>query len=125
MKVIISLVFLTLFLVAFIACTQRKPIEITTPAQQIMTADSDAVVASIDSIDSARLDAETQETALQQDPPPTQSKNNTDCNAGFIPLSSPVKNHHIFQVSNFNAGSSKCWLQMEEHGRKHCGDNMP
>src|SRR5688572_20357106 len=66
-----------------ISCNQRKPVEITTPAQQIMTDDSAAVVAAIDSIDSTRVDPETQETALQQDPPPVPVNKNTDCNAGF------------------------------------------
>lgn len=126
MKIFFSLILpFLVFFFSLASCNQRKPAEITTEAEQITTADTTPIVASQDSIDSTSLDPQTQETALQQDPPPSKPTKTGECNPGFILLSNPSKNHHIFQVTGFDATNFKCWHDIEKHGIQLCGNNMP
>lgn len=115
--VILSLV---LLLQTLASCQDKKATLPETQAVSITTADSTMIVPHPDSIDSATLDPAVHETALQQDPPSTAQ----DCNVSYILFSNPAKNHHIYQVKDFDATNFKCWSSLESHATKICG-NMP
>lgn len=116
-----TLSFLLLLLLQTLASCQEKKAAVTeTKTDSITTADSNMIVPHPDSIDSATLDPAIHETALQQDPPSLAN----DCSLSFILLSNPAKNHHIFQVKDFQATSFKCWSALEAHATRLCG-NMP
>lgn len=111
---------LVLLLNSLGACQDKKSTLTGTQAGSITTSDSSMIVPHPENIDSATLDPAVHETALQQDPPSSTQ----DCNLSFILLSNPDKNHHIYQVKDFQASSFKCWSALESHATKLCG-NMP
>jgi len=120
MKSILPLLFFSLL---FASCSQRKSVEVSTTAEEITTADSSAVVAQPDSIDSISVDPKTHETAMQQDPPAVVPSKPKVCDPNFSLLGSPMKNHQVYYVSGFNPGEFKCWIEIEKHGQKICGDS--
>src|SRR5688500_6992335 len=81
---------------ASIACKERKPVEIVTAAEEIKSSDSSAVITP----DSTTLDQETQETALQQDPPPAEDSKAVvtvkKCEPNFTLIGKPGKMHQIY-----------------------------
>ena len=121
MKHLISLSILSFVLANCLAsCNTRKPAEVITAAEQITTTDSNAIVPGPDSIDTTRLDPETEETALQQDPPAVNAVSKGECEVSFILLSNPTKTTHIYQVNGFDASNNRCWTKVQEHGVKLC-----
>lgn len=110
-------------LITFIACDQRKAVEINTAAEKVIGSDSIPVIPSVDTLE---LDPQTQETALQQDPTsaekPAQPFKEKTCNPGFNALAKPTGSLHFFYVSGFNAGEFICWKALEVHGTEICGD---
>jgi hypothetical protein len=120
MKSLLPVFFITLLLAS---CSQRKTTEVSTDAELITTIDSSAVVPQPDSIDSISLDPETNETALQQDPPPVITTKPKACSPNFTLLGSPKKNQKVFFISGFNPEEFKCWIEIEKHGQNICGDS--
>ncbi len=78
-----------------------------------------------DTLNYSKPDPKTKKTALPQDSTPLTPSKKGECELNFILLANPTKNQHVFQVKGFDAGNFKCWIELEAHGIKLCGDNMP
>ena len=116
-----------LFLLSMIflyACSGKKTsISVETEAEQITSADSNAVVAAPDSLDTVSVDPGTQSTAMQQDPPKVVAKEKV-CNPNYTLIGKPAANQYVYYVTGFNEGEFKCWVLLEEHGNQICNKNI-
>src|SRR5687767_11077200 len=133
----LSFYFLTIFapmklltfsiLVTFLmlsACGGKKTsVTVETDAEQITSADSNAVVAAPDSLDTISVDPGTQSTTMQQDPPKVVAKEK-ECNPNYTLIGKPAPNQHVYYVTDFNSEEFKCWVLLEEHGAKICNNNI-
>ncbi len=123
-------IFAILILVLVISCKPSGTKEVTSEPEIITSTDSSAITPKVDSLN---INPETNETAMQQDPPSANNATSPSeelkqapvkvCDPSFKSLAVPRKNHHIIYVSGFKASEFKCWSQLEENGAKVCGEN--
>jgi hypothetical protein len=129
MKLSIFILFNLALLISCKPSGSKVTTEVTSEPEIITSTDSGAVAPQIDSLN---IDPRTNETAMQQDPPSTNTTVTPPseefkptpvkiCDPSFKSLAVPKRNQHIIYVSGFKVSEFKCWNILEEYGASLCG----